>query len=121
MKRGFTLIETVVALLLLATATVSLARILSHSLQVERQATLRFHVEQKAESHKNYLLSLPFADAALTPGAHRLQEEGMVLDWRIDTAAAGLIRIALAVSRGGIQRTCLFYKSQSIKEVIHHD
>lgn len=117
MKKGFTLVETLVALMLVTVAILSVALFLSFSLQQYRLSLVRFESAQKLENLKDRLLSSPFASSELAEGAHSAQEEKWKTEWVVSAVSPTLKQIAAAVSGGKLKRTLVFHKSKLFLEV----
>jgi prepilin-type N-terminal cleavage/methylation domain-containing protein len=117
MKKGFTLVETLIALALVTMAILSTALFLSFSLQQYRLSILRFESALKMENLKDRLLSSPFESGELTDGGHSAQEEKWKTNWVVSTVSPGLKKIAATVSVGKREKTLLFYKSKLFLEV----
>jgi prepilin-type N-terminal cleavage/methylation domain-containing protein len=117
MKRGFTLVETLIALMLVTMAMLSSAMFLSFSLQQYRLSLIRFESAQKLENMKDRLLSSPFESGELADGCHSAQEEKWKTDWVVSALSGSLKRINIAVSGGKLKKTLVFYKSKLFLEV----
>ena len=117
MKKGFTLIETLVSLALLMLAVLFSARILIFALGQSRQANLRFRLIETGDYYKNHLSSLSFSAPDLANGSHRQDSQKFIVTWRVEPAEAGLKRINLLVAGPNYLLPMVFYKSHFIKEV----
>jgi Tfp pilus assembly protein PilV len=117
MDKGFTLIETLVALVLMMLAVLFSARIMIFALGQMRQSSLRFHLMETADYYKHYLSSRPFPAPELADGGHRQDSQKFAVTWQVEAAAAGLKRIALRVAGAHYSLAAIFYKSRFIQEV----
>ena len=117
MEKGFTLVETLIALMLVTMAILSSAMFLSFSLQQYRLSLVRFESAQKLENLKNRLLSSPFESGELTDGSHSAPEEKWKTDWVVSAVSGSLKRIDAAVFGGKLKKNLVFYKSKLFLEV----
>jgi prepilin-type N-terminal cleavage/methylation domain-containing protein len=117
MNKGFTLVETLVALTLVLLAVLFGARITAFALAQARQSSLRFRLIETADHYKNYLSSLPFPAPELADGGHRQICRWFVVSWRVEAAAAGLKRITLLAAGPQHALALVFLKSKFILEV----
>jgi Tfp pilus assembly protein PilV len=117
MKRGFTLVETLIALMLVTMAILSSALILSFSLQQHRLSVGRFESAQMLENLKDRLLSSPFASAELTDGGHSVQEGKWKTEWFASALSPSLKQIEASVSGGKLKKRLVFFKSNLFLEV----
>jgi prepilin-type N-terminal cleavage/methylation domain-containing protein len=116
MKKGFTLIETLVALTLLMFAVLFNARVMIFALEQSRQSSLRFHLIETSDYYKNYLSSLSFAAPDLADGGHRQLSRKFVVTWQVEAAEPGLKRINLLVNGPNYSLPQVFFKSHFIQE-----
>ncbi len=119
MSKGFTLIETLVALTLLLGAVLSGARITFFALHQERQAGFRFRLLQTVDYYKHYLSSFSFRAPELGDGVHRRDDREFAVSWQVQTVASGLKRIRLLAAGAHHTLPVVFYKSDFIQEVKH--
>lgn len=119
MNRGYITLEMVAALLLIGMALFPLAAILVHANRMQQQSALRFRVEQRLESQREWLLALPLENAYTAPGSHERNEPPYALNWLVVEQGPGLREIRLCVSGGPLSRRQSFYKSRLIEEVIY--
>lgn len=117
MRKGFTLIETMVALALLLAAVLFSARITLFALAQARQAGTRFRLLAAGDYYKNYLSSLPFSAPALTDGSHRQIGREFTVSWRVAPIGPGLKRIDLLAAGPRCSLPLFFFKSRLIQEV----
>ena len=117
MKKGFTLIETLVSLALLMVAVLFSARIMVFVLDQSRQSSLRFHQIETSDYYKNYLSSLTFSAPELADGSHRQDCQRFIVTWRVEPTEVGLKRIHLLVAGLSYSLPIVFLKSNFIQEV----
>jgi len=116
--RGFTVVETLVALLLIALALVLVSNIIVTAAGVYKKSQLRLQAEQEIESRKNRLLSGPFDSVELQEG-HYLKEDPLFkMKWDIKniTPTLKLIDISITYKYNYYRLTgkTYFYKSKYI-------
>jgi prepilin-type N-terminal cleavage/methylation domain-containing protein len=117
MSKGFTLIETLVALALLLAAVLFSARITIFALAQARQAGMRFRLLAISDYYKNYLSSLPFSAPDLADGSHRLAGREFTVTWRVAPAGTGLKKIDLLAAGQHGSLPLFFFKSRLIQGV----
>ena len=117
MRKGFTLIETLVALALLLAAVLFSARITIFALAQARQAGMRFRLLAAGDYYKNYLSSLPFSAPDLANGSHRQAGREFIVTWRVVPAGTGLKKINLLAAGPRCSLPLYFFKSRLIQEV----
>ena len=117
MNKGFTLVETLVALTLVLLGVLFHARITAFALQQARQSGLRFRMLTTGDYYKNRLSSLSFSAPELADGTHRQPGRELIVSWRVETAAAGLKRVRLRVAAAQHALALDFFKSKFIQEV----
>jgi len=117
MRKGFTLIETLVALALLLAAVLFSARITIFALAQARQAGMRFRLLATCDYYKNYLSSLPFSAADLADGSHRQAGREFIVTWRVAPAGTGMKKIELLAAGLHCALPLVFFKSRLIQEV----
>lgn len=117
MNKGFTLVETLVALTLLMLAVMFGARVTFFALHQARRAGLRFRMMEMGDHYKHYLCSLPFSAPELVDGVHAKAGRELTLNWRVGTAAAGLKQVKLQIVARHHSLALDFLKSRFIQEV----
>ncbi len=117
MNKGFTLIETLLALSLVMLAVLSSTRIMVAALAWTRQAQARFRLVEKLDYYKNYLSSLPMAATELVPGTHERRDGELRAQWRVEADGADLKRVRLAVGDGRLSLRLEVCRSQYIQAV----
>jgi prepilin-type N-terminal cleavage/methylation domain-containing protein len=119
MKKGFTLIETLVAMSLVLLAVLLSARITVSVLDQTRKSAMRFRLLEKLDYYKNYLSSLSMAAPELEAGEHREGSPEFQISWRVENVALFLKKINLTVTMLHVALPLSFYKSKYIQEVSH--
>ncbi|MBN2346865.1 MAG: prepilin-type N-terminal cleavage/methylation domain-containing protein [Candidatus Aminicenantes bacterium] len=117
MNNGFTLMETLVSMVLLLVAVLFSSRIIVSILGQTKQAGLRFRLVEQLDFYKNYLSSLGWEAPELTLGPHEKQEREFRIAWRVEAAGPFLKRIRLAVSWGPLVLPLVLQRSRFIGEV----
>lgn len=72
--KGFTLIETIISLLLVSMALLMACKIIVYTREAHQKSRARFSLLQEMESHKNRLMAMPFEATQLKPGKYSLHE-----------------------------------------------
>ena len=117
MNKGFTLIETLLALSLVMLAVLSSTRVMVSALAWTRQAQARFRLVEKLDYYKNYLSSLPMAATELVPGTHTRRDGELLAQWRVEADGVNLKRVRLAVGDGRLFLRLVVCRSQFIQAV----
>ena len=117
MNKGFTLIETLVAMTLVLLAVLFSARVTVFALGQGRNSQLRFRLIEKLDYYKNYLSSLSMAAPELAEGEHRQESREFRISWRVAAAGPFLKRIDLLAVAAKYSLRLFFYKSKFIQEV----
>ena len=100
-RRGFTLLEVIVASSLIFVLLIGTAEIVLHSTWAKRNADSHFRIAAAAVAKLESMKPLPFEGAALNPGSYRLDsgggpgESAIVLEWTIEPPSAGIKKIDL--------------------------
>lgn len=117
MKKGFTLLEVMVSLMLMLLVLLFISGIIIYSLDTLKKSRLRLIIDQRLEEDKGRLLSRPFHDPGLYP-KHWVSNEGVFrLSGNISDIESTLKRIQLSMSYRKFTRKMIFYKSKHIQEV----
>jgi Tfp pilus assembly protein PilV len=123
---GFTIIETLISLLLVTLVMLSTALYIVYALDGYKKSNLRFMMTQEIESRKNQLFSKPFDSPELNDGSYSEDASLISSTWDIKSLTPSLKSIHLSVSikskYGTFKKKIDFYKSKyikSIKEVVH--
>lgn len=114
--RGFTLIESLIALMLVALALVSLVKIVSFTSDEHNRSRTRFAMLQALQNEQHLLASKAFASDELRPGLYQKREGQFKITRHIGDLTSDLKKIQLKISRGILETKLSFYKSRFIKE-----
>lgn len=121
---GFTLIEVLISLLLVAAAIIATARIITFAFEEYRAAFTRYRMVQTIENFKNTLMTKPFDSSDLAYGSYSKNEDKFDLTWNIADLSQTLKKIKLSISyRGGNisyrvgNKKVYFYKSKYINNL----
>lgn len=115
MNKGFTLIETLLALSLVMLAVLASTRTMVAALAWTRQARARFRLVEKLDYYKNTLSSLPHEAAELVPGTHERRDGEFRAQWQVEADGADLKRVRLAVGDGRSWLRLLVCRSRFIQ------
>lgn len=113
-NNGFTLVEVLVALLLISLTLVSAAGTIIFALAEYRESVTRFTLVQKMENCRNELLAKSFDSSGLADGEYARQDEKITLNWHIESLSPELKRIRLSASYKVYKQKIYFYKSKFI-------
>lgn len=125
---GFTILETLIALLIAALALVLVSNIIVSAIGVQKRSYIRLQITQKIESCKNQLLSKPFDADELQDGHNSKEDHLFILKRDINRITPTLKVIHISViykyKYHRITKKTYFYKSKYInapisKEVNH--
>ncbi len=117
-NKGFSLVETMIAMIIVAISVFMLSSILVISMQSNKHASIRMHLSQVYDGYQNRLASQPFDSTSLAPGTHTKTEKPFEVRWETQDLSDSLKKIDLLVSyRRQTKRQGYFYKSRLIKEV----
>ena len=122
-NNGFTLIEVLVSLILIALTLVSAARIISFALDAYRKSVIRFTMVQEMENCRNELLAKPFDSIDLADGEYTKQDGKIILNWHIESLSPEIKRVRLSVSYKVHKKKIYFYivpDREVLKSFIHH-
>ena len=111
---GFTLIEVLVSLMLVALALVSAARAIVFALDTSRKSIIRFTMVLEMENCRNGLLAKPFDSIDLADGEYTRHEGEITLNWQIESLSPDLKRIRLSVSYKVHKKKIYFFISKFI-------
>jgi len=118
-KKGFLLIEAIIALLLVSLAFIMIAQIMSFAVDAQQKSQLRFTMLATLEYQQNLLISNPFDSPALTVGHHSRTEGNLTITWSVKDLSVALKEIDLAIGHARyalFKRSLHFYKSSILKE-----
>ncbi|MCK4766476.1 MAG: prepilin-type N-terminal cleavage/methylation domain-containing protein [Candidatus Aminicenantes bacterium] len=113
-KKGFTLIEVLISLMLVALALISTARTIIFAMEEYRKSVLRFSMMQALQDHKDTLTGKPFDSGDLAAGSYEKKEGKFELTWVIQSLSADLKKIGLSISYSIFSKKIYFYKSKFI-------
>ena len=113
-QNGFTLIETLVSLLLVTLAVVFISKMLITGIEIQRKSEIRFHLLQEMENCKNELNSKPFGSIELKQGSYSKKVDPGNISWNIADISPTLKIIRLLISSKGAAKRFYFYKSKYI-------
>ncbi len=117
-NKGFSLLEMMVSLMIVAVSVFMLASILTVSLHSGKRSSIRLQLDQVYDGYQNRLISQSFESELLLPGKHDSDEEPFEIRWHTQDLSETLKKINLAVSyRNQTEKRGYFYKSRFIKEV----
>ena len=117
-NKGFTIVEMMVSLVIVAISVFMLAGTLMIAMQSNKHSSIRMHLSQVYDGYQNRLVSQPFDSTLLRPGKHTKSEEPFDVCWHSKDLSDSLKKIELTVSyRNQTARQGYFYKSRLIKEV----
>ncbi len=119
MKKGFTVLETIVSLWLVALAFIFLIYVFSFSYAQIKKSSALLQGLQKTAEIENVLLALPFDAPELAVGEHQQNLEAFTIKWRCTLSSEYLKQFDLSVGSRLFHSTVRFYKSAWIKEVTH--
>ncbi|MBN1197462.1 MAG: prepilin-type N-terminal cleavage/methylation domain-containing protein [Candidatus Aminicenantes bacterium] len=111
LKKGFLLIETLVALALITIAAASLGRALEQSVRSGQTGTMRLQRDQMVTSWSNRLLSVGFNHGWLSPGVHQKEVDRWALTWKVKDLSTELKQIEMTVDHGSDCPHRVFHKS----------
>lgn len=98
-RRGFSLLEVLVASALIFFLLIGTAEIILHSTWAKRNADDHFRMAASVASQLESMKALPFEGVDLRPGSYRLdiggetEQAAVTLEWRIEPTAAGIKKI----------------------------
>ncbi len=113
-NKGFTLIETMVSVLLIMIAVLYVTSVIIHSLRFSKKNKDIFYIHQKADNIKNELLSRPFNSVKLCEGETKKKEDGYEIFYKIVNKSESLKEISLIIKKKEINKKCFFIKSKYI-------
>jgi len=115
---GFTLLETLVALVLILFLFMGISRVVVYSYDHYKKSRLDLDMRQALESRRDQLLSKTYDAPEMTEGSHRSTDGTYSLDWEIRLLSSTLKRVKLSISYkykdSVLTRQMYFYKSKFI-------
>ncbi len=113
-NKGFTLIETMVSVLLIMIAVLYVTSVIIHSLRYSKKNKDIFYIHQKADNIKNQLLSNQFNSIELSEGETKREEDGYEIFCKIVNKSESLKEISLIIKKMGLNKKYYFIKSKYI-------
>lgn len=117
MQKGFTLVETMVSLALLAFVILAGTRLLGAALVQTRGAAVRFRLAEIFDDQRNRLSSLAWEAADLAVGCHSRRDREARIAWRVEQADPALKRVRLQAAIGRQVLSLALNRSRFILEV----
>jgi type II secretory pathway component PulJ len=113
---GFTLIETMVSLLLVLLAALLGARMVSSALDGYKRSRIAFNLMQETEWVKNRLLAKPFESGEWKDGTFKSENGPLKIAWEIKGLSTSLkiAKLYIVDQISGAARRTSFYKSKYI-------
>ena len=120
--KGFTLIETIVSLLLVSMALVMACKIIVYTRVAHQKSRARFTLLQEMESHKNRLTAMPFEATQLKPGQYSIHEGELSITLSIEAISPTLKEVRMLGVHSRYRAATYkirFFKSKLFKEKLH--
>lgn len=115
---GFTLIETMVALVVILFVFMGISRVVVYSFNHYKKSRIDLDMRQTLESQRDHLLGRAYDSPEMTEGCHRGNAGSYCLDWEIRRLSATLKKVKLSISYNykdsTLTRHTYFYKSKFI-------
>ncbi len=116
---GFTLIETLISLILISFSTIFILKCSIISLNGIKNSNLRFKIGQLLENKKNLFLGEQFESPLLSAGKRTESLKGIFIRIKIDDVTPSLKKIILEGSGNNFKTALVFYRSEIVKEAIY--
>ncbi len=113
-RQGFSLLETMISLAIVAMAVLSTAAIIYRTAEYNRKNQILFKISQKADELKSRYMSLNFEAASCAESFKSFQEDGLNIRVRIGNRSDTLKRIILNIQKNDINYRSVFMKSKYI-------
>ena len=117
-NQGFTILETLISLMLIALGVVLVSNIIVSAIDVYKKTQLRFQAEQGIEWRRNQLLSRAFDAAELHDGHYLKEDSRFRMNWDIKSITPTLKLIDLSITYKynyyRLTKKAYFYKSKYI-------
>ena len=113
-KKGFTIVETMLSVLLIMIGIIQITTIISYSLKFTKKTKDLFLIDQKAEYIKNQLLSEPFLTTNLKAEEIKKNEKEYKIIFKIINKSDSLKEINLSIRKNNIGNKYFFIKSKYI-------
>ena len=115
-SRGFTVIETLISLLLVVVIVSMVSNVMVSGLHGYKHSQARLQMSQELELQKNLLLSKSFNDVELTEGDYLKKAENFSIQWKIIDLSSSLKKISLFLlynfEHSKVAKRMEFYKSK---------
>ncbi len=116
-KSGFTIIETLISIMLISLSTLLLMKCMIVALHGVKNSNLRFEVNLALENKKNLFLGKTFISPLFSEGTTAEWEGDVMIRTSIVNITDNLKKIILKGSRKNFNAVLIFYKSGILKEV----
>lgn len=117
-NEGFTLIETLVALVLILFVFMGISRMVVYSFDHYKKSRLDLEMRQTLESRRDQLLGTAYSAPEMTEGNHTGAAGSYSLEWEIRHLSSTLKKVKLSISYkykdSILTRHTYFYKSKFI-------
>ena len=114
---GFTLIETLVTLIMVLTGVIFISKIMIFGIDSHTKSCLRLKLHQKIQFYSQRLMSCPYDSTDLIIGEKHKQEAPFEIRWNVAEISPTLKRISFSVHSGQLITRTYFYKSKYIKMI----
>ena len=109
---GFTLVETLVSLVLVFIGVVFIARLITFSLDYYEKSELRLHMQQKLQSESHLLSSKPYEAKELIQGIYSKEDKPYKITWEVFELSPTIKKITLTVAHKQFSRRISLFKSK---------
>jgi Tfp pilus assembly protein PilV len=114
---GFTLVETMVTLVLVLMGVVLISKTLIFGLDSLKRSRLRLQLQESIQSQCQALMSRPYDSSDLAPGPKTKPEPPFRIHWDVSEISPGLKRVSVSAGNGRLTVRTYFYKSKYIKDI----
>ncbi|UCH92520.1 MAG: prepilin-type N-terminal cleavage/methylation domain-containing protein [Candidatus Aminicenantes bacterium] len=115
--KGFTIIETLFSLLLIALVLLFIAKMIAYGIEAHRKSFIRFNMLQKIENCKNQLAAKAFDANELEQGSYSHRDHIFKMNWDINNISPTLKLIRVSISYKSLTKRAYFYRSKHIKNI----
>ncbi|MCK4836757.1 MAG: prepilin-type N-terminal cleavage/methylation domain-containing protein [Candidatus Aminicenantes bacterium] len=115
---GFTLVETMVALVLVLIGVMFVAKITIFTLDSYKKSFLRLTVLQKIQFHTQSLISKSYGSSELNEGKNCKHEHPFEIRWSVYELSPTLKKISISVQYDQLVYRSYFYKSKHINRIL---
>jgi Tfp pilus assembly protein PilV len=109
---GFTLIETLVSLILVFMGVLFVTQTISFSMDYYKKSQLRLQVQQKLQSESHLLASKPFEAHELNQGEYSKDDDPFKITWNVCELTPTIKKITLTVTHKQFSRKICLFKSK---------